>query len=78
MIIHHKYPGAAVSDSDPLQVVCDDTTRFYIRMIYNGGESYDDSEASPDDLELQALVSLKGEIRDDIFYADEVRISKNG
>lgn len=70
--------GAAIPDSDLLQVVYDDTTRFYIRTIYNGGESYDDSEASSGDLELQALVSLKGEIRDDIFYADEVRISKIG
>lgn len=66
----------AVSDSDLLQVVYDDTTRFYIRTIYNGGASYDDSEASPDDLELQAIVSLKGDIRDDIFYAEEVKISK--
>lgn len=66
----------AIPDSDLLRVVYDDTTRFYIRTIYNGGESYDDSEFSSDDLELQALVSLKGEIRDDIFYADEVRISK--
>lgn len=70
--------GAAIPDSDLLRVVYDDTTRFYIRTIYNGGESYDDSEASSEDLELQALVSLKGEIRDDIFYADEVRISKIG
>lgn len=71
-------PDATVEDSDLLQVIYDDSTCFYIRTIYNGGTSYEDSEAESGDLEQYASVSLKGNIRDDIFYADEVRISKIG
>lgn len=71
-------PDATVEDSDLLQVIYDDSTYFYIRTIYNGGASYEDSEVESGDLEQYASVSLKGDIRDDIFYADEVRISKIG
>lgn len=65
-----------VPDSDLLKVVYDDNTRFYTRTIFNGGESYEDSESKADSLEMEDSVSLKGSIKDDVFYADEVRISK--
>lgn len=65
-----------VADSDLLQVIYDNNTYFYVRTIYNNGERYEDTDAGPDDLELYGSVSLKGDIEDDIFYADEVRISK--
>lgn len=67
-----------VPDSDLLKVVYDDNTRFYTRTIFNGGESYEDSESKADSLEMEDSVSLKGSIKDDVFYADEVRISKLG
>ena len=67
-----------VPDSDLLKVVYDDNTRFYTRTIFNGGESYEDSESKADSLEIEDSVSLKGSIKDDVFYADEVRISKLG
>ncbi len=65
-----------VADSDLLQVIYDNDTYFHVRTIYNNGERYEDTDAGPDDLELYGSVSLKGDIKDDIFYADEVRISK--
>lgn len=67
-----------VPDSDLLKVVYDDNTRFYTRTIFNSGESYEDSESKADSLEIEDSVSLKGSIKDDVFYADEVRISKLG
>lgn len=67
-----------VPDSDLLKVVYDNNTRFYTRTIFNGGESYEDSEAKADALEIYDFVSLKGSIKDDVFYADEVRISRLG
>lgn len=68
--------GTEIDDSDLLKVVYDDNTRFYTRTIYNGGESYEDNEAGVDSLELKDSVALKGIIKDDIFYADEIRIAK--
>lgn len=67
-----------VPDSDLLKVVYDNNTRFYTRTTFNGGESYEDSEAKADALEIYDSVSLKGSIKDDVFYADEVRISRLG
>lgn len=67
---------AAVADSDLLQVVYDNNTHFCIRTIYDNGARYEDSEATSGHLEQGASVSLKGTIKDDIFYAEEVRISK--
>lgn len=64
-----------VPDSDLLQVVYTDNTRFYIRNIYNNGASYEDEEATSESLEPKQSVSLKGTIEEDVFYADEVRIS---
>lgn len=65
-----------VPDSDLLKVVYNDNTRFYTRTIFNNGESYEDFESKADSLEIEDSVSLKGSIKDDVFYADEVRISK--
>lgn len=68
--------GTEIDGSDLLKVIYDDNTRFYTRTIYNGGESYEDNEAGVDSLELKDSVALKGIIKDDIFYADEIRIAK--
>lgn len=67
---------AEVPDSELIQVVFDENTRFYIRTIYNGGESYEDSEAGISELGEKDSVDLKGSFLNDVFHATEVRINK--
>lgn len=67
---------AVVPDSDLIQVVFDENTRFYIRTIYNGGERYEDSEAGISELGEKDSVDLKGSFLNDVFHATEVRINK--
>lgn len=67
---------AEVPDSDLIQVVFDENTRFYIRTIYNGGERYEDSEAGISELEEKDSVDLRGSFLDDVFHATEVQINK--
>lgn len=71
-------PSSAVDvpESDQIQVVFDEDTRFYIRTIYENGERYEDSEAGFQDLEKKDSVEMKGYFENDIFHADEVRIPR--
>lgn len=67
---------AEIPDSDLIQVIFDENTRFYIRTIYNGGERYEDSEAGISALGEKDSVDLKGSFQNDVFHATEVRINK--
>lgn len=67
---------AEVPDSELIQVVFDENTRFYNRTIYNGGERYEDSEAGISELGEKDSVDLKGSFQNDVFHATEVRINK--
>lgn len=44
-------------------IIYDEKTRFYIRKIYDGGERYEDTEASAGDLAKDMLVEIWGHIR---------------
>lgn len=65
-----------IPDSDLIQVVFDENTRFYIRTIHNGGESHEDSEAAFGDLSDEVSVDLRGSFQNDVFHATEVQINK--
>lgn len=65
-----------IPDSALVQVVFDENTHFYIRTIHNGGESYEDSDATFQNITNDQIVSLKGSFENDIFHATEIRISK--
>ncbi len=67
-----------IPDSELIQVVFDDDTYFYVRSIKNGGASYEDLDAGFQDLEEYVSVDLKGQFKDDVFYAEEVRINLVG
>lgn len=71
-------PDADIPDSELAQVVFDESTRFYTRTIYDGGERYEDSDAAFQDITKEQSVSLKGRFENDIFHATEVRIWKMG
>ncbi len=66
--------GVEISDSELIRVVFDEDTRFYTRTIYDNGARYEDAEAEFKDLKQYGSVALKGEFKNDIFCADEVRI----
>lgn len=65
-----------IPDSELVPVIFDSSTHFYLRTIYDGGERYEDTEASFKDLELQMTVELKGKFDKDGFHATEIRLSK--
>ncbi|MDE7272544.1 MAG: hypothetical protein K2N95_05700 [Lachnospiraceae bacterium] len=69
-------PDADIPDSELVSVVFDESTHFFIRTIHNGGESYEDSDATFQDIEKDQKVSLKGSFENDVFHATEIRISK--
>lgn len=66
--------GVEIPDSELIRVVFDEDTRFYTRTIYDNGARYEDAEAEFKDLKQYGSVALKGEFKNDIFCADEVRI----
>lgn len=68
--------NAELPDSQLIQVVFDDDTCFYIRTIYDNGESYEDEEAGFQDLEEHMSVAMKGRFENDVFYATKIRLSK--
>lgn len=65
-----------IPDSDLVQVIFEEDTRFYIRTIYENGARYEDTEASFKDLIQNMSVELKGEFVGDIFHAKEIRMIK--
>lgn len=67
---------AQIPDSDLIQVVYDENTYFYTRNIYDGGSRHEDVEAGPEELEIYMTVEMKGNFKNDIFYADEIRMAK--
>lgn len=69
-------PDADIPDSDLIQVLFDEDTHFYLRTIYGGGESHEDTEASFQDLEPYMQIDLKGSFTNDIFHATEIRLIK--
>ncbi len=76
MVSSSPSSDAEIPDSELIQVVFDEDTHFYVRSIFNGGESYEDSEASFKDLEEKVSVDLKGSFVNDVFHASEVQINK--
>lgn len=67
-------PDADIPDSELVQVVFDESTRFYKRTIYNGGERYEDTDAAFQDIEKDQEISLRGSFENDIFHATEIQI----
>jgi len=65
-----------IPDAELVPVIFDSNTRFYLRTIYDGGDRYEDTEATFQDLELQMSVELKGSFDNDGFHATEIRLSK--
>ncbi len=70
--------NAPIPDSQLIQVVFDDDTGFYVRTIYDNGESHEDKKAGFRDLQQYMRVDLKGKFENDVFYAVEVRIVDAG
>lgn len=67
---------AEIPDSELISVVYDENTHFYMRTIRNGKDSYEDTEATFQDIEKDLTVEMKGSFQNDIFYATEIRIVK--
>lgn len=67
---------AEIPDSELIPVVYDENTHFYMRTIRNGGDSYEDTEATFQDIEKDLTVEMKGSFKNDVFYATEIRIVK--
>lgn len=67
---------ADIPDSELIPVAFDENTHFYIRTIHNDGESYEDTEATFQDITEQQSVEMKGRFENDVFHADEIRIVK--
>lgn len=65
-----------IPDSELVLVVFDENTHFYMRTIYDGGESYKDTEASFQDIVKHLSVEMKGQFENNVFHADEIRIVK--
>ena len=65
-----------IPDAELVPVIFDSNTHFYLRTIYDGGDRYEDTEATFQDLELQMTVELKGSVDNDGFHATEIRLSK--
>ena len=76
LVSSHPSSNAEIPDSDLIQVVYDENTHFYIRSIYDGGARYEDKDSGAQDLEEYMSVDLKGSFKDNIFYANEVRLMK--
>lgn len=67
---------AEIPDSELIPVVYDENTHFYMRTIRNDGDSYEDTEATFQDIEKDLTVEMKGSFKNDVFYATEIRIVK--
>lgn len=67
---------ADIPDEELVPVFFDSNTHFYLRTIYDGGDRYEDTEATFQDLELQMTVELKGNFDNNGFHATEIRLSK--
>lgn len=53
-----------------------DNTKFTVRTKSEDGQSSDPVEGSSTDLELDALLIVKGELKDDVLIASEIEIVK--
>lgn len=53
-----------------------DNTKFTVRTKSEDGQSSDPVEGSSSDLELDALLIVKGELKDDVLIASEIEIVK--
>lgn len=53
-----------------------DNTKFTVRTKSEDGQSSDPVEGSSSDLELDALLIVKGEVKDDVLIASEIEIVK--
>lgn len=76
LMVGSPSPDAEIPDSELISVVYDENTHFYIRTIHNGGDSYEDTEATSQDIEKDLTVEMKGSFQNDVFYATEIRIVK--
>lgn len=69
-------PSVEIPDEELVQVTFDDDTVFILRDIYDGGERHEDSDASFQNIEKEVSVALKGTFQNDVFCADQIRITK--
>ena len=67
-------PDAEIPDSELILVAYEENTHFYTRTIYNGGDSYEDTEATFQNIVKGLCVELKGSFENDVFHATEIRI----
>lgn len=65
--------NAALPDSQLIRVILEDDTRFYLKITDGNGESYEDKEAGFQDLKVHMSVEMKGNFKNDEFYATEIR-----
>lgn len=68
---------AKLSDDQLIQVIFDEDTYFYIRIMEESRDGNQDEQAGFMDLEEHMPVEMKGRFENDIFYADEVRMMKS-
>lgn len=61
-------------DMERITVTYDENTKFYKRTIRNGGADYEDTDASPDDLEKEMTAEMKGSYEGDAFHASEIQL----
>ena len=65
--------NAALPDSQLIRVILEDDTRLYLKITDGNGESYEDKEAGFQDLKVHMSVEMKGNFKNDEFYATEIR-----
>ncbi len=65
-------------DSSLVPVVYDKDTYFYLRTAFGEGNSYEDTEAGPENLEEHMQVYMRGDFEEGVFHAAEVRMMKFG
>ena len=65
--------NAALPDSQLIRVILEDDTRLYLKITDGNGESYEDTKAEFQDLKVHMSVEMKGNFKNDEFYATEIR-----
>lgn len=67
--------GAPGNDSvHKITVTYDEDTVFIKQKIWDGGESHEEREGSPEDLKEDFTVEMKGNYEGDIFHAAEIKV----
>ena len=65
--------NAVLPDSQLIHVILEDDAHFYLKTTDGNDESYEDKEAEFQDLKIHMSVEMKGNFKNDDFYATEIR-----